>query len=73
MGRRKNVDIVATTARLCSHKERPSDDDAAPRLADSATIRCVACKGLVAVGKAVVVERGRWVCKPCIAKKERAR
>ena len=73
MGRRKRVDIVATTATRFSHIARASADDAAPRLPHSAKIRCVACKGIVAVGRASLIERGRWACRKCVAEKERAR
>ena len=46
MGKRKNVDIVATTVSRYGHKALASDDDAAPRLPDTAMIRCVGCKSL---------------------------
>ena len=73
MGRRSGVNIVATTMSRFSHIARASADDAAPGLSPSASVRCVACKEIVTVAKAALVERGRWACKPCIAKKERAR
>ena len=73
MGKRKNVDIVATTQSRFAHKALASDDDAAPRMSDSAMIRCIACKSLVTVGKAVLVERGRWACLRCVGERRRAR
>ena len=73
MGRRKKVDIVATTATRFGHKALASDDDAADRLPDTASIRCIACKSLVTVGKAALVERGRWACLRCVGERRRAR
>ena len=37
MSKRKNVDVVATTMSRFSHVARPSDEDAAPRLPDTAS------------------------------------
>ena len=73
MGKRKKVDIIATTQTRFAHKALASDDDAAPRLPDTAMIRCVGCKSLVSVGKAVLVERGRWACLRCVGERRRAR
>ena len=70
MGKRRNVDIVATTMTRHQHKALPSDDDAAPdRMPEDAMIRCIGCKERVPAAKAALIERGRWACRPCITKR----
>ena len=73
MGKRKKVDVIATTVTRFGHKALASDDDAPARLSDDAMIRCIGCKSLVAASKAVLVERGRWACLRCVGERRRAR
>ena len=70
MGKRRNVDIVATSiTRHHGSRPPPWEDKRPVKLEGSALVRCVECKEVGPARKAVTAGDGRWKCKRCINRK----